>query len=182
VIGGGTVNKYGTGTLTLNGAADSFAPSTLNIYTGGVTVTTAGLLDNALNVLIDTPGTLTLLADQTIHDLTGGGTLNVGSNTLHLTDGGSFDGTINGNGQVVVGSGNLAVNNNVTTNTLTLNPGSTVTVGSTGSLNTTNLNVAASTLDLSGTATATTATVTNGGVLHLGNGVDLGQQGQARGR
>jgi hypothetical protein len=90
VIGGGTVNKYGTGTLTLNGAADSFAPSTLNIYTGGVTVTTAGLLDNALNVLIDTPGTLTLLADQTIHDLTGGGTLNVGSNTLHLTDGGAL--------------------------------------------------------------------------------------------
>jgi hypothetical protein len=183
VTGGGTVNKYGTGTLTLNGVADSFAASSLNIYAGGVTVATKNLLDSALDVLIDTAGTLTLQADQTIHDLTGTGTLNIGTSTLTLADGGAFDGTINGTGAIGTGAGTLdlssAINN--TGGSFTVGNGSTVNVGATGSITTTALNVTGGTLDLSGTASATTTTLSNGATLHLGNGVDLDETGAEAG-
>jgi hypothetical protein len=183
VTGGGTVNKYGTGTLTLNGVADSFAASSLNIYAGGVTVATKNLLDSALDVLIDTAGTLTLQADQTIHDLTGTGTLNIGTSTLTLADGGSFDGTINGTGAIGTSAGTLDLNSaiNNTGGSFTVGNGSTVNVGATGSITTTSLNVTGGTLDLSGTASATTTTLTNGATLHLGNGVDLDETGAEAG-
>lgn len=179
ITGGGTVNKYGTGTLTLNGAADSFAASSLNIYTGNVTVATKNLLDSALDVLIDTAGTLTLQADQTIHDLTGTGTLDIGTSTLTLSDGGSFDGTISGTGAIGTSAGSFTLNNaiNNTGGSFTVGNGSTVTVGTNGSITTTNLNVAGGTLDLEGSASATTTTLSSGATLHLGNGVDLDQTG-----
>jgi hypothetical protein len=179
IAGGGTVNKYGTGTLTLNGAADSFAAASLNIYAGGVTVATKNLLDSALNVLIDTAGTLTLEADQTIHDLTGTGTLDIGTSTLALNDGGSFDGTINGAGSISVGAGSFTLNSavNNTGGTFTVGNGSTVMVGQTGSITTASLNLTGGTLNLEGTASATTTTLSDGATLHLGNGIDLGQPG-----
>jgi len=179
IAGGGTVNKYGTGTLTLNGVADSFAAASLNIYAGGVTVATKNLLDSALNVLIDTAGTLTLEADQTIHDLTGTGTLDIGTSTLTLNDGGSFDGTINGAGSISVGAGRFTLNSavNNTGGTFTVGNGSTVTVGQTGSITTASLNLTGGTLNLEGTANATTTTLSDGATLHLGNGIDLGQAG-----
>ena len=200
VTGGGTVDKYGAGTLTLDGATgnfsprnlhvlagggggggnvsvNTFAPSVLNIYAGGVTVATAGLLDQMLSVLVDTAGTLTLQADQTIHDLTGTGTLNIGTANLTLAAGGDFDGTINGTGQIEVSTGNLTVNHAIadTGGAFTVNSASSVTVGASGSIAATDINVNGGVLNLLGSAQATTTTLSNGATLHLGNGVDLSQ-------
>ncbi|AJP71303.1 hypothetical protein TS85_05130 [Sphingomonas hengshuiensis] len=179
VVGGGAVTKYGTGTLTLNGAADSFAASSLTIYAGGVTVTTEDLLDAALEVEIGSAGTLTLAADQAIRNLTGTGTLDIGTSNLTLADGGAFDGTIAGTGTIGVSAGALTLNSavNNTGGTFTAGSGSVVTVGDSGSLTTTDLEITGGTLNLLGTATATTTTVSNGATLHLGNGTDLGTTG-----
>jgi hypothetical protein len=100
-----------------------------------------------------------------------------------LADGGAFDGTINGTGAIGTGAGTLdlssAINN--TGGSFTVGNGSTVNVGATGSITTTALNVTGGTLDLSGTASATTTTLSNGATLHLGNGVDLDETGAEAG-
>jgi hypothetical protein len=183
LTGGGVVNKFGTGTLTLAGGVDSFAASNLNIYAGGVTVATADLLDHALGVLVDGAGTLTLGANQTIHALTGTGTLNMGSSTLTLADGGNFSGKINGTGQIAVASGDFTLNSAITSTggTFSIGQNSHVTVGATGSITAANLTVTGSRLDLVGTATVTNTTLSNGAVLHLGNGVDIDEAGALTG-
>ena len=159
ITGTGYVNKFGTGNLTLNGAAGSFAPSALNIRQGFVIVDGAGILSNALNVDVSTGAALTLqTGDQSIHDLTGAGALNLGSNNISLVNGGSYTGSVTGSGVVTVSSGAF-------------------TVGNTGTMNTTgNMNVSGASTDLNvvGSVAASGITVDNGGVLHLGNGISSG--------
>ena len=159
ITGTGYVNKFGTGNLTLNGAAGSFAPSALNIRQGFVIVDGAGILSNALNVDVSTGAALTLqTGDQSIHDLTGAGALNLGSNNISLVNGGSYTGSVTGSGVVTVSSG-------------------AVTVGYPGTMNTTgNMNVSGASTDLNvvGSVAASGITVDNGGVLHLGNGISSG--------
>ena len=182
INGTGTVQKYGTGVLTLNGGVDSFAPSALSIHFGGVTVATADLLDHALNVQIDTPGTLTLQANQTIHNLTGSGVLNIGTNLLTLANGGSFSGAVQGTGNVAVSSGtfNLSGQSSSTSGTFSTNTGTTLNTTQTGSIVAPTVTLANSTVNLSGAITGTTVNVA-GTLLHMGNGIDLGQSGATSG-
>ncbi|WP_217429773.1 autotransporter-associated beta strand repeat-containing protein [Sphingomonas bacterium] len=175
-IAGGSVVKLGTGTLTLAGGDDSVAPVSLAIYQGGVTVQKAGALDHALSVGLSTAGTLTLQADQTIHDLTGTGTLAIGVNTLTLATGGAFTGTVTGTGAVKFASGSFALDGagNVTAGNFAVQPGSKLDIGASSAISTQTLTLSDAALNLQGTATATT-TMIDGSLLHLGNGIDIGQ-------
>jgi|GEM_PF-2898467 len=103
VSGAGTVYKQGPATLTLAGGADSFAPSALTVHTGAVTVQNAAILDGALLAVVDSSGTLQLMADQSIASLVNNGVTNLSAN---LTTSGSVidNGTLN-----VIGSGSPEV-------------------------------------------------------------------------
>jgi hypothetical protein len=159
ITGSGVMNKLGSASLTLNGAVGSFSPSALNIMQGAVKVDGAGILASALNVYIDSTAALFLLTgDQSIRNLTGTGSLNLGSNDLALVSGGDFTGSVTGSGVVTVSSGAF-------------------TVGVGGTMNTTgDMNVAGSgtNLNVVGSIEADGINVNNGGILRLGNGTSSG--------
>ncbi len=184
IAGTGTVTKLGSATLTLAGSVDSFAPSSLAIEQGQLTVANAGLLDKALLVSVAAPATLTLQADQTIRDLTGAGALNIGVNTLTLATGGNFTGKVSGTGRIALTSGALDLNTagTVASGTFAVQPGSTLNVSTTTTLATTTLSAANSTINLAGAATASTTTVTDNSTLHLGNGLALNTAGATAGQ
>ncbi|MDQ1228671.1 fibronectin-binding autotransporter adhesin [Sphingomonas sp. SORGH_AS 879] len=184
IAGTGTVTKLGSATLTLAGAVDSFAPTSLAIEAGQLTVVNAGLLDKALTVSVAAPATLTLQANQTIRDLTGAGTLNIGASTLTLATGGNFTGKVNGTGQIALTSGALDLNTagTVSSGTFAVQPGSTLNVGSTTTLATQTLSASNSRINLAGAATATITTVTDNSTLHLGNGLALNTAGSTSGQ
>ena len=170
ISGSGTVVKIGTATLTLAGAAGSFAPANLAIQQGTVAVNGAGILDSALTVGVSTGATLALVSgNQTIHNLTGSGSLSLNGNNLYLAQGGNFAGTVTGSGNVQVQSGTFNLSNtiNSTAGNFQVQPNSTMNVASTGTLNAPTVTVTG-TLDVQGTVNSTTTNVT--GVLHLGNG------------
>jgi hypothetical protein len=160
ITGTGGLLKYGNATLTLAGGANSVSPASLSIYAGQVVVTTAGALNQALNVLVAPAGTLTLQASQVIHNLTGSGSINLGANDLTLAQGGSFNGPVTGSGTIQVASGTFTQNNTFTTATLNINGG---------------------TMNLTSTGTANTTNIANGATLHLGNGIDIGLSGSQSG-
>jgi len=169
---GSSVVKTGSATLTLSGAADSFAPSSLDIEAGKIAVNGAGILDSALAVNVAANGTLQLVTgNQTIHDLTGTGLIDLGANTLNLADGGTFYGTINGSGQIRVTSGTFSLGStiNATGSGFEVDHGSTLNILTGGTLNTTALLVNGGLLNLLGTVNATSTVVNGGGSLHLGN-------------
>jgi autotransporter-associated beta strand protein len=181
ITGTGTVVKIGAATLTLAGGVDTFAPVALEIEQGGLTVQNAGILDNALSVDIAPVATLTLKADQTIHDLTGSGILDLGANVLTLATGGTFSGQLKGTGNIRLAMGELTIEGAATSTsgTFTVEPNSTLNVASTSSVTATDLKVTQATLNLLGTATAKTVTISDGATVHLGNGVDMGAGGTA---
>ena len=162
ISGTGTLDKYGNANLTLTGGVDSFAPAALNIFAGQVIVANADELDHALNVAISSGAALTLEANQTIHDLTGTGSLNLGTNNLTLANGGNFSGPITGTGGVQVSNGNF-------------------TLGNGSSVITSQLTISNATLNIDTSATANSTDVTGGGTLHLGNGIDIGLSGTQSG-
>jgi len=181
IAGNGTVVKVGAATLTLAGGVDSFAPVALKVNQGGLTVQNAGILDNALSVDIAPVATLTLEADQTIHDLTGSGTLDLGASILTLATGGTFSGQMKGSGNIRLASGELTIDGaaSSTSGTFTVEPNSTLNVASTSSVTATDLVVTQARLNLEGTATAQTVTIGNGAIVRLGNGMDMGAGGTA---
>ncbi|MEO0062571.1 MAG: hypothetical protein RLZZ08_1131, partial [Pseudomonadota bacterium] len=179
ITGAGVVDKYGTANLTLDGAQHAFAPSALNVWQGALTAASANVLNDILLVDIDTAGTLALLADQTIESLAGNGTLNVGSHNLTLATGGTFTGQITGTGHVLLASGafTLTDTGGSRSNTFQVDPGSQLNITQASVVNTTALTVDDGTLNLNGVINATTVNLTNGGVVQLGNGMNLAQQG-----
>ena len=155
ISGPGVVNKTGGATLTLNGAANSFAPSRLNIYTGAVAVDGAGILASALQVSVAGGANLNLITgDQSINNLTGSGTLNLNTNNLVLANGGNFLGNVTGSGAVKVKTGSFTV-------------GANGTMGTTGAM-TVGDGSGDSTLNAAGTLNAGSLNVNNGGNLYLG--------------
>jgi len=169
---GSSVIKNGSATLTLSGAAGSFAPSYLDIEAGKIAVNGAGILDNALSVNVAANGALQLVAgNQTINNLTGRGLIDLGANTLNLANGGSFYGTINGTGQIKVTSGTFSLGStiNATGSGFEVDRGSTLNILTGGTLNTTSLLVNGGLLNLLGTVNASSTVVNGGGTLHLGN-------------
>ena len=120
VSGAGTVDKQGTGTLTLSGANTytkftAVVSGTLDV-TGSIAslligtnagarliVDGASVLDTAI---LDMRGTLELTGNETIGLLRGTGVVELGANTLTLSSGfGDFWGTISGTGGVTVAGG-----------------------------------------------------------------------------
>ncbi len=166
-----SVVKNGLGTLTLNGGVGSFAPATLDIVTGIVAVDGAGILDQALRVDVATGAGLTLVTgDQTINNLTGTGTLSLNGNNLYLANGGNFNGTVTGNGNVQLTTGSFNLSNTINSNNgnFQVQSNSLMNVASGGQLNAPVVNVAGG-LNVAGSVTATTTNVSGGG-LHLGGG------------
>jgi len=169
IVGSGSVTKTGQATLTLAGAAGSFAPSSLSIEQGAVAVNGAGILDTALAVSLSAGTTLDLVAgNQTIRNLTGSGSLALNGNNLSLANGGNFSGTVSGSGNIQVQSGsfNLSSTINSTSGNFAVAANSTMNVAQTGTLNTPAVNVSG-TLNVVGVVNAATSNVT--GVLHLGS-------------
>lgn len=169
ITGTGAVTKNGAATLTLAGAAGSFAAANLSIQQGTVAVNGAGILDTALSVAIASTGTLSLVSgNQTIRNLTGSGSLALNGNNLSLAQGGTFAGTVTGAGNVQVTSGTFNLSNtiNSTAGTFIVQPVSTMNVAPTGTLNAPTV-VVVGTLDVQGTVNAATTNVS--GLLHLGN-------------
>lgn len=169
ITGTGTVVKTGTATLTLAGGVGSFAPAALSIQQGSVAVNGAGILDSALSVGVSAGASLALVSgNQTIHNLTGSGTLALNGNNLYLAQGGNFAGTVTGAGNVQVASGTFNLTNtiNSTAGNFAVQSNSTINVASTGTLNAPTVNVTG-TMDVQGTVNSTTNNVT--GLLHLGN-------------
>jgi len=173
--GNATMVKTGAGTLTLSGAAGSFAPGELYITLGTVAVDGAGILSSALKVDIAKNAGLTLVrGNQTINDLSGTGTLALNGNNLYLANGGNFEGTVTGTGSVQLTSGSFNLGNTIEADKgiFSVQSGSTMNVLSSGTLNATQISVDGQ-LNLAGTATTTDATV-KGGTLHLGAGTSGG--------
>jgi autotransporter-associated beta strand protein len=169
IVGSSSVTKTGQATLTLAGAAGSFAPSSLSIEQGTVAVNGAGILDTALAVSLSAGTTLDLVAgNQTIRNLTGSGSLALNGNNLSLANGGNFSGTVSGSGNIQVQSGsfNLSSAINSTSGNFAVAANSTMNVAQTGTLNAPAVTVAG-TLNVVGVVNAATSNVT--GVLHLGS-------------
>ena len=151
----------GTGGLTL--AAGTETLSGVNTYTGVTNVNTgAGLalsgggsvtssstvrVDGNLNIAQTTAGT-------TIRNLTGAGTVSLGSETLSLTNSSaSFGGVIGGTGGITVNSGTQFLYGvNTYTGTTTIAPTGTLALGSGGSIAASSGVVNNGALDISATA------------------------------
>ena len=184
IAGTGSVVLAGPATLTLAGPTDSFRPAALTIAQGTLAVNGAGILDHALNVDILGGATLGLISGtQTIHNLTGNGTIALNGNNMNLANGGTFTGSITGTGAVQVTQGTFAFNNSINSGqgSFAVQPGATVNVSPTGTVTTTALNVTNGTMNLAGAATASTTNVTSNGLLHLGNGLDVNATGAVLG-
>jgi len=171
ITGTGAVIKAGAATLTLAGGVDTFSPVALDIAQGTLALAHASILDQALHVEVDSGATISLLSgDQTVHDLTGTGTLALNGNNLYLANGGTFNGTVTGSGNVQVSTGAFTLANtiNSTAGNFVVQPAALVTIANTGTLNAPTVNVGG-VMDVLGTVNTTNTNVTSGGTLHLGN-------------
>ena len=183
IQGNGALTLNGSGTLTLSGAAGSLnLVDGLVINNGTLALNGAGILAQTLDVTVNksgnTIGTLALISgNQSIESLAGEGKIDLGSNTLNVEQGGTFTGTVIGNGTLNIQDGNFTVTNDVTSTegTFDVNAGANTTVGADATLSFPVINVLANTngngrLDVVGTAEATSVNVATGANLHLGSG------------
>lgn len=147
-------------TTVLNGTS---AATTVNVLAGAtLTLGGAELLSNDATVTVN--GTMNLGGLETIYQLFGGGTINLNTFKLIVTNGGQFTGILNAGDTDVISDGgdldfdggivnteNVEVTNNgnvsivngavVTTNTTTVNTGSTLNVDGTSSLDSNTISV-----------------------------------------
>lgn len=101
ITGAGNVTQSGRGSLTLTGA---------NTYTGGTAVNGGGTLvigaDDTLptagDLLVDSRSTLSVAHSQAIGHLQGSGMINLAAARVLTVNGGSFSGTISGDGALAV--------------------------------------------------------------------------------
>ena len=95
ITGNGSVVKNGSATLTLDGAANSLAPTSLTVNAGGVTISGAGIMGGNLTSQVNVGGTLTVASGtQNTGNITNSGTLNVNSQltAANLTNTAVFSG------------------------------------------------------------------------------------------
>jgi fibronectin-binding autotransporter adhesin len=174
ITGIGTLTLGGSGTLTLSGA-NSY--SGLTTVDGGTLALAGGqAIADANTILVNSGGTLSLLASEQIGALAGSGNVDLGGNRLTLGTGNlssTFSGVIAGSGDIdKVGTGSLILGgSNLFTGTLSV-AGGTLIYGADDVLaDTATLNVlSGATLDLAGHSDTIGTfnlygTLTGGGVL-----------------
>ncbi|MBZ9663583.1 DUF4347 domain-containing protein [Pseudomonas sp. LMG 31766] len=104
VAGSGALTKAGIGNLTLSGSSNTFSGAT-TISAGTLTVAGGSALSDSSNVSIAAGATLALSSSETIGNLSGAGSITLGSNTLTTQQ--TADTTFSGN---ISGSGGLSIN------------------------------------------------------------------------
>lgn len=152
LVAGGSVTKIGTGTLTLDGAAQSVMIADLVIAAGTIVLDGENLINTAANVDIWQNGELELRnGDQSINELRGFGTVTLNDNDLNIQNGGSFVGAVFGSGEVNVAAGDFSISGTIASDAsgFNVNAGSNTTLA-TGSL------ISVNSMDIAGS-------------LHLGN-------------
>ncbi len=121
--------KEGAGTLTLSGLVDL---RYVTVSAGGLNLGAANILSTDAIVTVAGRANLSLITgNQTIAQLLGLGTINLGTNNLTIEHGGNFGGTVTGSGQVVVSGGTFALANtaNLSVPSLNVASGSSLTLG-----------------------------------------------------
>lgn len=131
VAGSGALTKAGAGNLTLSGASNSFSGVT-TINAGTLTVSGGDALSNATSVSISAGATLALASSESFGNLSGAGSVTLGSSNLTSTQTAdtTFSGSISGTGGVTfnqTGASTYATtltgNNTYTGTTITSNFG-----------------------------------------------------------
>ncbi|MCQ4266849.1 Ig-like domain-containing protein [Pseudomonas stutzeri] len=99
IAGSGALTKDGAGNLTLSGAGNTFSGAT-SISAGTLTVANGDALSSNSNVAVASGATLALSSSETIGNLSGAGSVNLGSNTLGIVQTADtiFSGGISGAG------------------------------------------------------------------------------------
>lgn len=178
--GGSVINaNLGAGTLTtsdgLTVLRGTSGASIVNVLAGStLTLGGAELLSNSAVVTVD--GTMNLGGIETIYQLFGGGTINLNTFSLVVTNGGVFTGTLNaGTTDVISDGGDLGFNGGtiVTENVnVTNNGGVSIVNGADVTTGGTNVD-AGSSLTVDGTSSLASNTIRVNGTMNLGAGAVL---------
>lgn len=131
IAGSGALNKAGAGNLTLSGTGNTFSGGT-NISAGTLTASGSSALADNGSLSVSSGATLALSSNETIGNLSGAGSINLGSSSLttNQTADTTFSGNISGTGGLnlnQIGSATysttLSGTNTYTGNTILLNYG-----------------------------------------------------------
>lgn len=169
----------GAGSTAIIGSSGAIDMTASNTYTGSTTIsggklalsgtgsiaTSSGLLDNGL---FDISGTT---SGAQIKNLTGSGTVALGSRTLTITNGtGTFSGAIGGSGGVTISGGQTTLTGgNTYTGATTIGSG-TLALSGAGDISASSGVVDNGTFDISGTTSgASIATISGAGAVALGS-------------
>ena len=177
-------NLTGTGSVTISGGG-AVTFSGINTYSGPTNITAGSLtaggtgIGDSSDVTVALGATLNITAPEVIGSLAGDGSANLGASTL--TTGGSnasttFTGAITNGALVKTGTGTMTLTGaSVLAGGLAVNGGG-LTIGATGSVDTTvsNTSVTGATLTVDGTLTGTELDVNAGGaaVVDVGGAVN----------
>ncbi|MCQ4244745.1 Ig-like domain-containing protein [Pseudomonas stutzeri] len=109
ITGNGALTKDGAGNLTLSGAGNSYMGDT-TLAAGTLTLSGGGAIYNASSVSVEAGATLALSSNETIGNLSGAGSINLGNSTLTTlqTADTIFSGNISGTGGLALSQGSAA--------------------------------------------------------------------------
>jgi len=133
--------KEGVGKLTLSNTIDM---KNIKISEGELILNKGGILSADAIVDITSEGKLSLLTgNQSIYQLLGAGSLDLGTNNLSIVAGGTFTGQISGSGQIAVNNGSFSITDKLSTPdaNFTVNQNSTTSLGNNAKLTTKQLDV-----------------------------------------
>ena len=187
--GGGKFEKNNSGTLILDGAANSInlagglVINNGEVWLSGADNSLASTMNVTVNKIGDVTGKLVLISgNQSINSLSGAGNVNINNNNLSIVNGGSFTGKVYGTGRLYVADGTFTINNiSSDRGTFSIggiantNPIATVSATKTLTFPTVEVNSGGK-LDVQGSVNASQdVVVSTGGTLHLGNYISLSQ-------
>lgn len=133
--------KEGVGKLTLSNTIDM---KNIKISAGELVLNKGGILSADAIVDIASEGKLSLLTgNQSIYQLLGAGSLDLGTNNLSIVAGGTFTGQISGSGQIAVNNGSFSITDKLSTPdaNFIVNQNSSTSLGNNAKLTTKQLDV-----------------------------------------
>jgi len=169
ISGSGQVYQYNSvGTLTLTGA-NTFTGNAV-IFGGTLALSGNGSVANAYNVVDDGTFDISNTSGASIHSLTGNGNVNLGAQTLTLSNAiDEFDGVIGGSGGLTVAAGGETLGGiNTYTGATNINTGATLALTGAGSIANSSDLIANGTFDISNTSGASIASLDGSGNVNLG--------------